>query len=52
MESDFSHHQQNRLEAQIQRPPGGQRGVTGGWCYFSNPGWTNYPARFYRLRSP
>jgi hypothetical protein len=20
--------------------------------YFSDPGWTNYPARFYRLRSP
>ena len=21
-------------------------------CYFSDPQWTNYPARFYRLRSP
>jgi len=20
--------------------------------YFSDPQWTNYPARFYRLRSP
>jgi hypothetical protein len=23
-----------------------------GSIYFSDPQWTNYPARFYRLRSP
>jgi hypothetical protein len=23
-----------------------------GWFYFSDPQWTNYPGRFYRLRSP
>ena len=26
--------------------------LTGGWSYFSDGEWTNYPARFYRLRSP
>jgi hypothetical protein len=26
--------------------------LTGGWSYFSDPQWTNYPGRFYRLRSP
>lgn len=26
--------------------------LTGGSCYFSDPGWTNSPTRFYRLRSP
>ncbi len=26
--------------------------LTGGSCYFSDPDWTNYPVRFYRLRSP
>jgi hypothetical protein len=26
--------------------------LTGGWCYFSDSQWTNYPGRFYRLRSP
>lgn len=26
--------------------------LTDGWSYFSDPQWTNYPARFYRLRSP
>jgi hypothetical protein len=26
--------------------------LTGGWSYFSDPQWTNYPARLYRLRSP
>jgi len=26
--------------------------LTGGSFYFSDPGWTNYPARFYRTRSP
>jgi len=26
--------------------------LTGGWCYFSDPDWTNYPVRCYRLRSP
>jgi hypothetical protein len=26
--------------------------LTSGWSYFNDPNWTNYPARFYRLRSP
>ena len=26
--------------------------LTGGTAYFSDPQWTNYPSRFYRLRSP
>ena len=26
--------------------------ITGGSSYFSDPQWTNYPDRFYRLRSP
>jgi hypothetical protein len=26
--------------------------LTDGWSYFSDPQWTNYPTRFYRLRSP
>ena len=26
--------------------------LTGGSIYFCDPGWTNYPTRFYRLRSP
>ena len=26
--------------------------LTNGSSYFSDPQWTNYPARFYRLRSP
>jgi hypothetical protein len=26
--------------------------LTGGWSYFSDPDWTNHPARFYRVRSP
>jgi BspA type Leucine rich repeat region (6 copies) len=26
--------------------------LTGGWSYFSDPNWSNYPSRFYRLRSP
>jgi hypothetical protein len=26
--------------------------LTGGSCYFSDPAWTNYPVRCYRLRSP
>ena len=26
--------------------------LTGGTAYFSDPQWTNYPGRFYRLRSP
>jgi len=25
--------------------------LTDGWSYFSDPQWTNYPTRFYRLRS-
>jgi len=26
--------------------------LTNGLIYFSDPQWTNHPARFYRLRSP
>jgi len=26
--------------------------LTNGSIYFSDPAWTNYPARFYRIRSP
>lgn len=26
--------------------------LAGGTTYFSDPKWTNYPVRFYRLRSP
>jgi len=26
--------------------------LVGGWAYFSDPQWTNYPTRFYRLRAP
>jgi len=26
--------------------------LTGGTSYFSDPQWTNYPRRYYRLRSP
>jgi hypothetical protein len=26
--------------------------LANGWCYFSDPQWANYPARFYRVRSP
>jgi hypothetical protein len=26
--------------------------LTNGSIYFSEPDWTNYPARFYRIRSP
>jgi hypothetical protein len=26
--------------------------LTSGSSYFSDPEWTNHPARFYRLRSP
>jgi hypothetical protein len=26
--------------------------LTSGSSYFSDPAWTNYPSRFYRLRSP
>jgi hypothetical protein len=26
--------------------------LTDGWSYFSDPDWSNCPARFYRLRSP
>ncbi|HOC55664.1 MAG TPA: leucine-rich repeat protein [Verrucomicrobiota bacterium] len=32
--------------------PVGTNGLTDGWCYFSDPQWTNYPARCYRVRSP
>lgn len=30
----------------------GTNTLTGGSSYFSDPGWTNSPARFYRFRSP
>jgi hypothetical protein len=30
----------------------GTNTLTGGWSYFSDPLWMNYPSRFYRLRSP
>jgi hypothetical protein len=32
--------------------PVGTNTLTDGSSYFSDPEWTNYPARFYRLRSP
>ena len=32
--------------------PVGTNTLTGGSSYFSDPQWTNYPGRFYRLRSP
>jgi BspA type Leucine rich repeat region (6 copies) len=32
--------------------PVGTNTLTGGSSYFSNADWTNYPARFYRIRSP
>ena len=32
--------------------PVGTNTLTGGSSYFSDPQWTNYPSRFYRLRSP
>lgn len=32
--------------------PVGTNALTDGWSYFSDPNWTSYPARFYRLRSP
>jgi hypothetical protein len=32
--------------------PVGTNTLTGGSSYFSDPQWTNYPNRFYRLRSP
>ena len=32
--------------------PVGTNALTGGSSYFSDPQWTNYPARLYRLRSP
>jgi hypothetical protein len=32
--------------------PVGTNTLTGGSCYFSDPTWTNYPIRCYRLRSP
>jgi hypothetical protein len=30
----------------------GVESLAAGWSYFSDPDWTNHPARFYRLRSP
>ena len=32
--------------------PVGTNTLTDGSSYFSDPQWTNYPARLYRLRSP
>jgi hypothetical protein len=32
--------------------PVGTNTLTNGSSYFSDPQWTNYPTRFYRLRSP
>ena len=32
--------------------PVGTNTLTNGSAYFSDPGWTNQPGRFYRLRSP
>ena len=32
--------------------PVGTNTLTGGSSYFSDPHWTNYPGRFYRLRAP
>src|SRR5665213_3302928 len=32
--------------------PVGTNTLTGGSSYFSDPQWTNHPARFYRLRAP
>jgi hypothetical protein len=32
--------------------PVGTNILTGGSSYFSDPQWSNYPSRFYRLRSP
>jgi hypothetical protein len=32
--------------------PVGTNTLTGGSSYFSDPQWTNYPTRLYRLRSP
>jgi hypothetical protein len=32
--------------------PVGTNTLIGGSSYFSDPQWTNHPARFYRLRSP
>ncbi len=30
----------------------GTNTLNNGSCYFSDPDWTNYPSRFYRIRSP
>ena len=32
--------------------PVGTNVLTDGSAYFSDPGWTDSPARFYRLRAP
>jgi hypothetical protein len=32
-------------------PPIATNSLTGGASYFSDPKWTNYPARFYRVKS-
>jgi hypothetical protein len=32
--------------------PLGTNTLIAGWSYFSDPGWTNHPGRFYRIRSP
>jgi len=31
-------------------PPLATNTLTSGSCYFSDPQWTNYPGRYYRLR--
>jgi hypothetical protein len=31
--------------------PVGTNALVEGWSYFSDPQWTNYASRFYRLRS-
>ena len=33
-------------------PPMSTNALTTGTLYFSDPQWTNYLGRFYRLRSP
>ena len=32
--------------------PVGTNTFIGNWSYFSDSDWTNYPGRFYRIRSP
>jgi hypothetical protein len=37
----------NRVWSPVRTNP-----LVGGWSYFSDPKWTNYSVRCYRLRSP